>query len=286
MRRTLVQTDVVGVVEREVEVLEDLREPEALHVVDEAAIGLVHVVNRGECIDVRRLQVSLEALVRGDGAVVVLGVARVTPGVEVGLEHLRTHVVVFGAAEDEEAVLIVKRGLFGGRDRAGVVAVAGEVPKRLRADAGTTCPKKSERVQQRKRRGDRRGARIGVPAALVQLESSVDDRLVVQQPAAHNPVTSREAREVRADVPNGPAVVPIGEICPGAHSRCLGTRVKNITRMGENRTPYPQQRLDGRINGSRPIVREDIFIGVGETSILDEVLQVAVRSSAPSLFES
>ena len=105
---TVVQADVVGVVECEVEVLEDLCEPEALHVVDEAAVKLVHVVNRGER-DGGRLEVRLEALVCRDGTLVVLDVARKTPCVEVGLEHLGAHVVVLSTVENEEAMLVVKR---------------------------------------------------------------------------------------------------------------------------------------------------------------------------------
>ena len=132
--RTVVQVDVVGVVEGEVEVLEDLSEPKALHVVDEARVQLVDVVDRRER-DRRRLEVRLEALVRGHGALVVLDVARVAPRVEVGLEHLGAHVVVLGAIENEEPVLVVEVDVALGWGRTGVVAVSREVAERLRADA-------------------------------------------------------------------------------------------------------------------------------------------------------
>ena len=62
---------------------------------------------------------------------------------------------------------------------------------------------------------------IGVPAALVKLESDVDDGLVVQEPSAHDPVARHEAREMGANVPDGTAIVEIGEICPVADGGSL-----------------------------------------------------------------
>ena len=138
--RTLVKANVAGIVERQIEVLEHLRKPETLHIVDKpAAVGRIHVVDWRICDGVC-LEVRLEALVCGDGAVVVRSVARVAPRVKVGLEHLGAHVVVRG--RDEEAVLVVEGALGGGRGRAGVVAVAREVAERLRADASAACPRR------------------------------------------------------------------------------------------------------------------------------------------------
>ena len=46
---------------------------------------------------------------------------------------------------------------------------------------------------------------------------------------------------------------------------------------------YPQKRLDGRVDSGSPTVREDVVVGVGETWVLDEVLEIAIRPSAPCL---
>ena len=68
---------------------------------------------------------------------------------------------------------------------------------------------------------DVHSARIGVPTTLVEVKSVLNDGLVVQEPAAHDPIARHEAREVRADVSDGTAAVKIGEVCPVANSRCL-----------------------------------------------------------------
>ena len=49
----------------------------------------------------------------------------------------------------------------------------------------------------------------------------VDDGLVVQELTAQDPVTSHEAREMRADMANSARVVEIGEVRPVANSRFL-----------------------------------------------------------------
>ena len=149
---TLVHADVAGIVEREVQVLKDLREPEALHVVDEPApIGRVDVVD-WRVRDGGRLEVRPEALVRGDRALVVLDVACVAPRVEVGLEHLGAHIVIRSC--DEESMLIIECNLLCGWDRAGVVAVAREVGEGLWANAGARCQAVRERL--RRMRKERR----------------------------------------------------------------------------------------------------------------------------------
>ena len=65
------------------------------------------------------------------------------------------------------------------------------------------------------------GALVGVPATIVELETNVDNGLVIQEPAAENPVASHIARKVGADVPYGAAVVEIREVGPVANSRFL-----------------------------------------------------------------
>ena len=39
---------------------------------------------------------------------------------------------------------------------------------------------------------------------------------------------------------------------------------------------HPKERMDGRVDGGRPGVREEVVIGVCETGILDEVFEVTV----------
>ncbi len=121
---TVVQADVVRVVEGEVEVLEHLREPEALHVVDEARVRRVDVVD-GRVRDSGRLQVCLDALHGVGGAVEVLDVAREAVRVEVGLEHLGAHVVVRG--RNVEPMPVVKSDVACAGRRARVRAVARDV---------------------------------------------------------------------------------------------------------------------------------------------------------------
>ena len=75
-------------------------------------------------------------------------------------------------------------------------------------------------VQEVKER-DVRSAGIGVPAAFVEVESDLDNGVVVHEPPAHDPVSGHEARKVGADVPNGAAVVEIREVGPVADSRFL-----------------------------------------------------------------
>jgi hypothetical protein len=48
-------------------------------------------------------------------------------------------------------------------------------------------------------------------------------------------------------------------------------------------TYYRKQIFEGRIYRSLPRVHENRIIGVGKASVLDQILEVAVRSSTPSL---
>lgn len=130
---TFVEADEARVGEGEVEVLEDLREPEALHVVDERRVRRVDVVDAR--VRDGRGQVREEGVDRIRGALHVLGVARHAPRVEVGLEHLRAQVVVRVARLDEEPMSLVEREVPVGRRGTSVVAVGREVGKDLWADA-------------------------------------------------------------------------------------------------------------------------------------------------------
>lgn len=163
---------------RHAQILEHLREPEALHVVDERRVRRVHVVDRR--VRHWRLQVHLEALERGSRAVEVLGVARDAPRVEVGLEHLGPHVVVLRAGLDEESVALVECDVAGRRARVGVVPVGREVGDGLGADARAAEGGGLSESEIQRGQGDSRGARVGVPARVVVLQREVDDRLVLE----------------------------------------------------------------------------------------------------------
>ena len=146
--------------------------------------------------------------------------------------------------------------------------------------------RKLERIGGRQRRKDIRGARVGVPTRFVQVDANVDNGLIVQKPAAHDPVAGHETREVRTHVPDGTAIIKIGEVGPTADSRSLGTNVRENLREGETHMPHLQESPDGRVDSGGPVVREDVVIRVREASVLDEILEVAVRSSAPRLLRS
>ena len=99
------------------QILHDLREEEALRVVDESAIGVAHVIDPR----VRAVygEVLLDAVRGRCRALEVLRVARDAPRVEVRLEHLRPQDVVRAAVEDVEAMLRVEREV--GRRRRGPI---------------------------------------------------------------------------------------------------------------------------------------------------------------------
>lgn len=115
------------------QVLQDLPEPKALHIVDEPRVGRVDVVDTR--VRDSRGEILQERVHRVRRALDVLPVARDAPCVEVGLEHLRTEVVVLVTRVDEEPVLLVEGEVPRGGRSAGVVAVGREVAEDLRADA-------------------------------------------------------------------------------------------------------------------------------------------------------
>ena len=62
-----------------------------------------------------------------------------------------------------------------------------------------------------------RGAGVGVPAAFVEVESDLDDGVVVHEPPAHDPVSGHEARKVGPDMADCAAVIEVREVRPVAH---------------------------------------------------------------------
>ena len=66
-----------------------------------------------------------------------------------------------------------------------------------------------------------RSAIVSVPAALQELQSVVDDGLIVGQLATVDPVPGMEACKVRADVANLFVRIVVGQIRPVANSRLL-----------------------------------------------------------------
>lgn len=95
-RLTFVNVDVLGVVEGEVEVLENLCKPERLHIVDLVRVDVVNIVEASiACVvAVCNLQVLVEALNNGLSSLVVLLVTGDTPRNEVGLEDFRAEDVI------------------------------------------------------------------------------------------------------------------------------------------------------------------------------------------------
>ena len=79
---------MVGIVKRQVQVLERLCEPETLHII---ILGRGHVVDVvGASIRNRCREVLLEALHRTDSIVEIFRVARRAPSIKVGLEYFGT----------------------------------------------------------------------------------------------------------------------------------------------------------------------------------------------------
>lgn len=68
--------------------------------------------------------------------------------------------------------------------------------------------------------GDVRGAGVGVPAGVDEVEREVDDGLVLEQLPAEQPVPAVEARQVGADVEDL-CTVEVGEVLVVAYCRGL-----------------------------------------------------------------
>ena len=66
-----------------------------------------------------------------------------------------------------------------------------------------------------------RGAGVGVPAAFVEVESDLDDGVVVHEPPAHDPVSGHEACQVRTNVDDGTGVVKVSKVGPVPDGRFL-----------------------------------------------------------------
>lgn len=139
-RRTVVDANVVRVVERQVEVLHDLGEPEALRVVDKV-VRVRRLVRVGDIPDAREARRRAEELLEARGgcrrAIEELGVARDAPRVEVALQDLRALQIVRRARLDEEAVLVVEGEVVCGHSLVCNVPPVREVGERFRPDAGS-----------------------------------------------------------------------------------------------------------------------------------------------------
>ena len=78
-------------------------------------------------------------------------------------------------------------------------------------------------------RRDARRARVGVPAALVEVEAKIDNSLVVKESATHDPVAGHEACEVRTNMSDSTSVIEIGEVGPTADSRSLESKIRTVS---------------------------------------------------------
>ena len=126
-------------------------------------------------------------------------------------------------------MFVVERELlWRGRVTAGEASIGliGDEGEALGADARSVWPRLVHAKGYTAK--DVRGTCVCVPAALVKLESDVDDSLVVQEPSAHDPVARHEAREMRANVPDGAAIVEIREVRPVADSGSLAPGVRKV----------------------------------------------------------
>jgi hypothetical protein len=102
----------------------------------------------------------------------------------------------------------------------------------------------------------------------------------------HDPVASVEALQVGAGNGNLARGGRVGKVRPVANSRVLRTRECRQTRCRLQRSGRRTHRLevlDRRVDSGLPSARVRGVEGVGETSKLDQVLEVAVGSAAPGL---
>ena len=120
------------------QVLENFSIPEALCVVYEIAVRLNGIADIPyACISDGGGQELLKAADSGCGSVEILGVTSGAPRVEVGLQNLRSKIVVVCAGLDEETVLIEESEVIVRDGLAGVVSLVREVGKRLHANTRT-----------------------------------------------------------------------------------------------------------------------------------------------------
>jgi hypothetical protein len=157
------------------QVLQHFSEPEALHVIDCGRGLRVNVVDASERNSGR--QVFVEAIHGGGSAVQIFGIASDSPSVEVGFEDLRTEDIVW--ASHVEAVLLVKRCLFGGRGTiTSEVAIRRFEGEWFRANAS---PDEVRSAKEMIAYGDDiLGALVCIPAGLGQLKAIINNELVVQ----------------------------------------------------------------------------------------------------------
>jgi hypothetical protein len=102
----------------------------------------------------------------------------------------------------------------------------------------------------------------------------------------HDPVASVEALQVGAGDGNLARGGRVGKVRPVANSRVLRTRKLRQTRYRLrkiDRGTHRLQVLDRRVDSGLPCARVRGVESVGETSKLDQVLEVAVGSAAPGL---
>lgn len=110
---------------------------------------------------------------------------------------------------------------------------------------------------------DSRGARIGIPARVSQLQPHIHNRLIIQQLAAQNPVPGHETRQMRANMYDLALVVKVRQVSVSSDRGGL------------------LQELDGRVNGGFPSLEEDGVDVRVKTGVFEEVFEVGVRSSTP-----
>ena len=156
---TFIQTDVVGVVEREesryfgvllmthlddvrkhcvqenVHIFQHLSEPETLHIINKTRIRIVDIIDTSKRD--RGGQELVEARDGTDSAIEELCVSCHAPRVEVGFEDFGSENILGGAREEEEAILVVKGNVRGRRVGPSEVTIRREETKGFGAYAST-----------------------------------------------------------------------------------------------------------------------------------------------------
>ena len=93
-----------------------------------------------------------------------------------------------------------------------------------------------------------------------------------------------EAFQVRANVSNRSVVFSISQVkmVPNGRSLMNEKRIWLMVGISERTMhTYPCQVLDGAVDSRMPSVCEECILRVGDTSLFDQVFEVAVRTSSP-----
>lgn len=101
----------------------------------------------------------------------------------------------------------------------------------------------------------RRISRIRVPTRVIETQSDIHDRVIVEHPSTEDPIPRHETSQVTTHMVDS-AVTEVGQIEMIADGRGA------------------QESMDRRVHSGGPGVREEVVVGVGESRKFDQVFEV------------